>query len=175
MSLQWTIMQNLKKNWLVVWKNDIRNLSNFHVISWKSENLHLEKVVLSKGYKVSDEKVQMSYVSWHWKVKQSLKKKLTLGSKNLVRNSVNLNGAVASIKIWCATFVESILFLNQKNTEELCVITLKNDVKYEKELTWALKNDRRNLENFDSTLESFKISTLMGYFPAKNIMLEPKN
>ena len=32
--------------------------------------------------------------------------------------------------------------------EELCIIALKNDAIFEKELTCALKNDLRNLENF---------------------------
>ena len=44
-------------------KNDIRNLVNFHASSRKSENLHFNGFVLSKAYKVSDEKVQKSYVS----------------------------------------------------------------------------------------------------------------
>ena len=44
-------------------KNDIRNLVNFHASSRKSENLLFDGLVLSKAYKVSDEKVQKSYVS----------------------------------------------------------------------------------------------------------------
>ena len=44
-------------------KNDIKNLVNFHVSSRKSENLHFDGFLLSKTYKVSDEKVQKSYVS----------------------------------------------------------------------------------------------------------------
>ena len=44
-------------------KNDIRNLVNFHASSRKSENLHFDGFVLSKAYKVLDEKVQKSYVS----------------------------------------------------------------------------------------------------------------
>ena len=44
-------------------KNDIRNLVNFHATSRKSENLHFDGLVLSKAYKVLDEKVQKSYVS----------------------------------------------------------------------------------------------------------------
>ena len=46
-------------------KNDIRNLVNFHVSSRKSDNLHFDGLVLSKAYKVLDEKVQKSCVSWH--------------------------------------------------------------------------------------------------------------
>ena len=44
-------------------KNDIRNLINFHTSSRKSENLHFDGLVLSKAYKVLDEKVQKSYIS----------------------------------------------------------------------------------------------------------------
>ena len=44
-------------------KNDIRNLVNFHASSSKSKNLHFDGLVLSKAFKVLDEKVQKSYVS----------------------------------------------------------------------------------------------------------------
>ena len=44
------------------------------------------------------------------------------------------------------------------------MITLENDVKVEEELTLALKNDMRNMADFDPTLESLKIFTLMGSF-----------
>ena len=44
-------------------KNDIRNVVNFHASSRKSENLYFNGVILSKTYKVLDEKVQKSYVS----------------------------------------------------------------------------------------------------------------
>ena len=46
-----------------VTKNYIRNLVNFHASSRKSENLHFDGLILSKAYKVLDEKVQKSYVS----------------------------------------------------------------------------------------------------------------
>ena len=44
-------------------KNDIRNLGNFDASSQKSENLHFNGLILSKAYKVFDEKVQKIYVS----------------------------------------------------------------------------------------------------------------
>ena len=43
-------------------KNDIRNLFFFHASNGKSENLHFDGLVLSKAYKVLDEKVQKNYV-----------------------------------------------------------------------------------------------------------------
>ena len=45
------------------WKNDKRNLVNFHASSQKSENLYFDGFILSKAYKVLDEKVQKSYVA----------------------------------------------------------------------------------------------------------------
>ena len=36
-----------------------------------------------------------------------------------------------------------------KSTEELCIMTMKNDAKFEEELTCHFKTDMRNLINFD--------------------------
>ena len=40
----------------------------------KSEILHFDGFLLSKSYKVSVKKVHKSYLSWHWRLMQSLKK-----------------------------------------------------------------------------------------------------
>ena len=44
-------------------KNDERNLVNFHASSRNCKHLHFDGLLLSKAYKVLDEKVQKSYVS----------------------------------------------------------------------------------------------------------------
>ena len=44
-------------------KNDIRNLINFHASSGESENLHFDGLVLSKAFKVLDDKVQKTHIS----------------------------------------------------------------------------------------------------------------
>ena len=41
-------------------KRDIGNLDNFHANSRKSENLHFDRILLSKACKDLDEKVQES-------------------------------------------------------------------------------------------------------------------
>ena len=46
--------------------------------------------------------------------------------------------------------------MSPKCAEDLCVITLKNDAKIEEELTCTLRNDTRNLVNFDPTFKSLK-------------------
>ena len=71
-------------------KNDIRNLVNFHASSRKSVNLHFDGLLFSKAYKDLDEKVQKSYVS---ESDAKFEEKLTLGSKNDMRNLVNFNAS----------------------------------------------------------------------------------
>ena len=39
----------------------------------------------------------------------------------------------------------------KKKTEELCVMTLKSDAKFEEKLTFGSKNDMRNLVNFNAS------------------------
>ena len=49
--------------------------------------------------------------------------------------------------------------MSLKFTEKLCVMTMKNEVKFEEELTCRFKIDMRNLTNFDSsTQQSQKFS-----------------
>ena len=43
-----------------------------------------------------------------------------------------------------------------KFAEELCVITMKNNAKFEEQLTCHFKTDMRNLMNFDSSTRKSK-------------------
>ena len=53
LSWHWRLMQNLKKKWFAVCKNDI-NLANFHQSIWKSQNWDFVGIVLSKVENVLD-------------------------------------------------------------------------------------------------------------------------
>ena len=56
-------------------------------------------------------------------------------------------------------FIQSRKGMALKLTEELCVMTMKNNAKFEKELTYNFKTDMRNLTNFDSkTRKSKKVA-----------------
>ena len=46
--------------------------------------------------------------------------------------------------------------MSLKFIEEFCIKTMKNNSKFEKELTCRFKTDMRTLTNFDQTLESLK-------------------
>ena len=50
-----------------------------------------------------------------------------------------------------------------KFTEELCVMTMKNNAKFEEELTFHFKTDMRNLTNFDSNTQ--KLQKLLFNWP----------
>ena len=58
-------------------KEDIRNLVNFHASSRKSENLHFDRILLSKAYKDLDEKVHKSLMKLESAA--MFEEKLTLG------------------------------------------------------------------------------------------------
>ena len=46
--------------------------------------------------------------------------------------------------------------MRSKFIGEVCVMTLKNDIKLEEELTCQFQIDKRNLTNFDTNFENHK-------------------
>ena len=50
--------------------------------------------------------------------------------------------------------------MSLKSTEELYVMTMKNDTKFEKELTCQFKIDMINFENFEPSTRKFEKFTL---------------
>ena len=66
---------------------------------------------------------------------------------------------VSKLELWWDPFVQSRKGMTLKFTEELCVMTMKNNAKFEEELTCHFKTGMRNLTNFDSsTWKSKKIA-----------------
>ena len=53
---------------------------------------------------------------------------------------------VSKLRLWWDPFIQS-----RKFTEELYVMAMKNDAKYEEEFTCRLKTDVRNLRNLHSS------------------------
>ena len=57
------------------------------------------------------------------------------------------------------------MFELKKSVEELCLMALNVDVKFEGKITCVFKNDMKNFANFhQSIFESLKIGILMGSF-----------
>ena len=66
--------------------------------------------------------------------------------------------ALESVKIGTLwdPFVQSRKAMTLKFAEELCVMTMKNNAKFEEELTCHFKTDMRNLTNFNSSTRKSK-------------------
>ena len=123
-------------------KNDIRNLVNFYASSWKSKNWHFDWIRLSKAYKYLDEKVQKSYVSWHWKVMQSLKKNWLLVPKITWGIWWVLMQALASMKICTLMcyFLSIAYKVSAKNSREELSQDTKKWSKLWKKTDFLIKN-----------------------------------
>ena len=60
---------------------------------------------------------------------------------------------------WWDPFIQNRKCMSLKFTEEICVMAMKNDPKFEEEFTSCFKIDMRNLTNFDlSTWKSQKFA-----------------
>ena len=137
-----------------------KNLVKFHVNIQKSEILNFDGFLLSKSYKVSAKKVQKSYLSWYWKVMQSLKKNWLVISNMTRRFWWIFTQPLKSLEIsfrW-ALFAQSIQVLCYKNTEELSFMTLNSDENMNKPWPCAFKYGMRNWISFHwSTQKSDKL------------------
>ena len=56
------------------------------------------------------------------------------------------------------SFLQSRKGMTLKFTEELCVMVMKNNVKFKEKLTCHFKTDMRNITNFDSSTQKSKNS-----------------
>ena len=126
-------------------------------MTWALKSLkdfHFNGLLLSKVYIVWTKKVERSYLSWHWRVMQNLKKnwlvawKMTWGIWQIFTRALK----VSKLELWWDPFVQSRKGMTLKFTEELCVMTMKNDTKIEEELTCRFKIDMRNFTNFDPSV-----------------------
>ena len=154
-------MQNLKQKWSVVSKmTRIRwNLTRALKIL---QNLHFHLLLLCKVFNVWPKKVQKNYLSLHWRVIQNFTKNWLLVWKTTWGIWQIFTWALKSLKIgklglWWDPLTQIRKSMSLKFTEELCVMAMKDDEKFE-ELT-CFKIDIRNLTNFDlNTRKSQKFS-----------------
>ena len=58
-------------------------------------------------------------------------------------------GAFEKCALWSCPFVQSIQRFRWNRTEDLCLITLKSDAKFEEKLAIGSINDMRNLVKFN--------------------------
>ena len=123
------------------------------ILTWalKSlENLHFDWFLLCKVFNVWIKKVRKSYLSWHWRVMQIWRKTdLWFGKWHDGFGKFSPeHSKVSKLGLWWDPFVQSRKCTSLKLTEELCIMTIKNDTKIEKESTCHFTIDMRNLMNF---------------------------
>ena len=143
-------MQKLRENWLVLSKMTGRFCQIFFRVLEKSQNWNFDRTLSSKVKNVcvkiykgvmchgdeewckiwSEIDLPFQKLTWEfWRILiQALKNLKNLHFKSLLLNKV--------YTAWA------------KSTEELCLMALKIDKKFEEKLTCAFKNDMRNLANF---------------------------
>ena len=137
--------------WFQIWHEEFGEFSPNHS---KVQKFHSEGLFLSKVYEAWAKKIQRSYLSWQRTVMQNLKNPDLVVSEIAWGNGWTfIIRATKSLKIvhWRALFVQSINCFSQKLSEELCVMTLKGVAKFKRKLTYGLKNDIRNLDNFHAS------------------------
>ena len=85
--------------------------------------------------------------------------KLTCAFKNDMRNLANFHQSMfGSLKIGSlmGSFYPKRKCMSLKFTGEFCVMTMKNDSKFEEELTGQFKIDMWNLTSFDPSTQKFQ-------------------
>ena len=156
------MMKNLKRNWLVVSKltQGIWRILTGELESLK--NIHFNGLLLTKLYNVWAKKEQGRYVWLHSRLMQCLKEnwlvfpKLTWGIWQIFTRALESLQTETLIAYFCQKWK----CMSLKFTGELCVMTMKNDAKFEEELTCRFKIDMRNLMNFDSSTRKSQKFTL---------------
>ena len=75
----------------------------FQTFDWSREispNLYIDRLLLLKVHKISAKKVQRSYVSWHWRMMQSLQKSwFTVSKMTRIRWTLTWAHESLSLKI----------------------------------------------------------------------------
>ena len=158
-SWPWKLIQNLKKNWSVgtkmtrIWWNLIRALGSktcTFICSYCANYLifDLKKyggVIFhdTEGWCKILRKTDFWFEKWHEEYGEFSPEHLK----------------VSKLELWWDAWIQSRRTMSWKFTEELCVMTMKNDAKFEQELTCHFKAHMKNSTNFD--LSTRKSQTIL--------------
>ena len=131
---------------------------------------------VSSASNSSNQKLQRSYVCWHWILMQNVKENWLVISKMtwrirqiFTKSTFKIDMKVSKLKVWCDPFIPSRKSMSLKFTGELCVMTMKNDTKFEEKLSCHFKVNMRINSSKISKIWSF-----MGCFWTKYMMFEIK-
>ena len=90
------------------------------------------------------------------KIDAKFEGKLTCASKNDMKNLVTFHQSsqkYQKLGLWWDPLIQSGKCMSLKLTGELSVMAMKNDIKFEEELTCQFKIDTGDLMNFDQSTQ----------------------
>ena len=96
------------------------------------KKLRFNRHLLGKVYIAWAKMVHRSYLSWHWRVMQNLKKKTDLWFGKWYEEFGKFlpeHSKVSKLERWWDPFIRSKKCMSLKFTKESCVMTVKNDAK----------------------------------------------
>ena len=148
-------MKNLKRNWLAISKFTWGIWQILTQAPKSLNNSHFNGLLLTKVYNVWVKKVQRSYLSWHWRVMQNLKKnwhvawKKTWGIWQIFIRALK----VSKLGLWWDPSIQSRKYTTLKFTDELwrMMENLKRNRLVVSKLAWGiwliLTRALKNLKN----------------------------
>ena len=157
-------------------KIDIRNSTSFDLRIENLKNLYFNGLLLIKVYNVCAKKrrgegvilgvssEELYFVTLECDAKFEEKLRFGKWHEEFYKFSPE-HTKVSKLGLSLGTFIQSRKHMSLKIIGELCVMTMKNDAKIERELTCQFKIDMRNLKNFDvSTRKSQKFTLWWAVF-----------
>ena len=160
-------MSHDPEDWCKIWrKTDLLlqkwwNLVNFDLSPWSLKNLHFYWFLLCKVFNVWLKKYRgvIFHDTKEW-CKIWRKTDFWFRKWHEEYGKFSLEQLkVSKLGLWWDLLIQTRKYMRSKLTEKLCVMTMKNDWKFEEELTCRFKVDLGNLMNFDPrTWKSQKFS-----------------
>ena len=151
-------------------ENDMRSLANFHQNTWKCQNWFFHGILLSKvenAWASTYRGVMCNDTEEWWKIWRGIDLLFQNWHKEFDEFWFE-NLKVSKIYTLTRCFWPKYIMFELKSTQEVCLIVLNIDAKFEGKLTRAFKNDMRNLANCQQSMfESLNTGTFIGYFYTK--------
>ena len=151
-------------------ENDMRSLANFHQNTWKCQNWFFHGILLSKvenAWASTYRGVMCNDTEEWWKIWRGIDLLFQNWHKEFDEFWFE-NLKVSKIYTLMRCFWPKYIMFELKSTQELCLMVLNIDAKFEGKLTCAFKNDMRNLANCQQSMfESLNTGTFIGYFYTK--------
>ena len=164
------VMYNENEEWFKIWRGLDLSIPNWYEEFGKFwvEHLKFSKICPLMGcfcpkYTMFQlKKLQTSYVWLSWRLMQNLREnwlRLSEMIRRIWQFFARAREKVWKLRLFLDAFTESRKCVSFKCTGELPVIIMKNDSKFEEDLTCQFKIDQTNLTNFESsTWKSLKFA-----------------